>query len=473
MPAPFGPDDADDAAGRKGEGQAVHQQAVAEGLHDAGRLDDLVPQARTGRDRQLDLVGAPLGGLGLGHELVVGGDARLALALPGAGRHPDPLELALERRLPGAVGLLLGREACLLLLEPGGVVALPGDARATIELEDPAGDVVEEVAVVGHRHDRAGVHLQRPLQPGHRLGVEMVGRLVQEQQVGLGQEQPAQRHPPSLATRERPDVGVARREAERVHGDLEGAVELPGAGGIDLGLEVGLLGQQRVDVGVGVAEGGAHLVVPVDQLLGLAHTLGHVPGDVLGLVELRLLRQVPHREPRGQPGLTGEPVVLARHDPQQRRLARAVGADDADLRPRIEGEVDALEHLTIGRVEAREAAHGVDELGSHGDQCARCGAVLPRRRRVSGRVDQRIRLSLPSLTMPVAANQRAEASSASTAGRGAYPSSSRARLVSKDIREVDIRAASSGTDGCRRRSRPSTSSETAATARASDLGTLP
>ena len=232
---------------------------------------------------------------------------------------------------------------------------------------------------MGHRDDRAGVHLQRPLQPGHGLGVEMVGGLVQEEQVGLGEEQAAQRHPPSFATRQRGHVGVARREAERIHGDLEGPVELPCSGGIDLGLEVGLLGQQRIDVGVGVAEGGAHLVVPVDQLLRLAHSFGDVAGDVLGFVELRLLRQVADREPGGQPGLTREPVVLAGHDPQQRRLARAVGPDDADLRPWIEGEIDALEHLAIGRIEAREAAHGVDELGSHGDQCARCGAVPPRR----------------------------------------------------------------------------------------------
>src|SRR5271163_896181 len=87
--------------------------------------------------------------------------------------------------------------------------------------------------------------------------------------------------------------------------------------------------------------------------------------------------------------------------------------------------------------------------------------------------DQRILLNLLARTMPVSTNQRAEASSASTAGRGAYPSSSRARLLSKDIREVDMRAASSGTDGCRRKSFPSTSSETAATPRASELGTLP
>ena len=42
-------------------------------------------------------------------------------------------------------------EALLLLLEPGGVVALPRNAVAAVEFEDPLGDVVEEVAVVGHR----------------------------------------------------------------------------------------------------------------------------------------------------------------------------------------------------------------------------------------------------------------------------------------------------------------------------------
>ena len=173
---------------------------VAERLHDGGRVHDLVPQARAGRDRQLDLLGAPLAGFGLGHELVVRRDARLPLALPGSGRHPDPFELAFEGGLTGAVGLLLGGEARLFLLEPGGVVALPGDARTAVELENPAGHVVEEVAVVGHRDDRAGVHLQRPFQPGHGLGVEMVGGLVQEEQVGFGKEQAAERDPPSFTT---------------------------------------------------------------------------------------------------------------------------------------------------------------------------------------------------------------------------------------------------------------------------------
>ncbi len=53
-----------------------------------------------------------------------------------------------------------------------------------VELEDPLGDVVEEIAVVGDEDDRAGIFLQVPFEPGDALGVEVVGRLVQQQEVG-------------------------------------------------------------------------------------------------------------------------------------------------------------------------------------------------------------------------------------------------------------------------------------------------
>src|SRR6266481_7292087 len=97
----------------------------------------------------------------LGQQLIVGGEARLGLGLTGARRHPDPFQLALERPLAGAVLLLLLRQPLLLLLEPRGVVALPGDAGAAVELEDPARHVVEEVAIVGDGDDGARVLLEK------------------------------------------------------------------------------------------------------------------------------------------------------------------------------------------------------------------------------------------------------------------------------------------------------------------------
>ena len=83
-------------------------------------------------------------------------------------------------------------EPGLLLLEPARVVALVGDAAAAVELEDPAGHVVEEVAIVGDGDDGARVVLEDALEPRDRFGIEVVGGLVEQQEVGPRQQQPAQ-----------------------------------------------------------------------------------------------------------------------------------------------------------------------------------------------------------------------------------------------------------------------------------------
>ncbi len=174
-------------------------------------------------------------------------------------------------------------EARLLLLQPARVVALIGDALAAVELEDPAGDVVEEVAVVGDRDDRALVLGQVLLEPGDRLGVEVVGGLVEQQQVGRAQQQPAERHAPALAAGERAHVGVRRRQAQGVHRVFELRVEVPRVGRVDLRLDVAeLLGRL-----IGVV--GGQLVEAIEQRLGLGDAVLDVALDVLGLVEMGLL----------------------------------------------------------------------------------------------------------------------------------------------------------------------------------------
>src|SRR5690606_11744072 len=126
-----------------------------------------------------------------------------------------PFELLLDCALTRLLLLLLDREALLLLLEPGAVVALPRDAVAAVELEDPAGGVVEEVAVVRDRDDRAGIFRQIALEPRDRLGVEMVGRLVEQQHVGARQQEPAERDAAPLPARKMLHERVPRGEPER------------------------------------------------------------------------------------------------------------------------------------------------------------------------------------------------------------------------------------------------------------------
>ena len=77
------------------------------------------------------------------------------------------------------------REALFLLLQPRAVVALPRNTVAAVELEDPFGGVVEKIAIVGDRDHGSRELLQELLQPFHALRVEVVGRLVEQQHVGL------------------------------------------------------------------------------------------------------------------------------------------------------------------------------------------------------------------------------------------------------------------------------------------------
>ena len=156
-----------------------------------------------------------------------------------------------------------------------------GIALAAVELEDPAGDVVEEVPVVGHGDDRAGVLGEVALEPRDRLGVEVVRRLVEEEQVGRAEQQAAERDAAALAAGELRDVGVGGRQAQRVHRVLELRVEVPRVGRLDLVLDAGHL------VGGLVAVVHRELVEPVEQRLRLGDAVLDVALDVLGLVELR------------------------------------------------------------------------------------------------------------------------------------------------------------------------------------------
>ena len=148
--------------------------------------------------------------------------------------------------------LALDLEALLLLLEVGRVVALVGVEAAAVDLGDPLGDVVEEVPVVGDGEHGAGVLRQVLLEPEHALGVEVVRGLVEQQEVGLLQQQLAERDAALLTAGEELDLGVARRGAQRVHRLLELRVEVPAVGGVDLVLQLRHLGAERVVVGVGV-----------------------------------------------------------------------------------------------------------------------------------------------------------------------------------------------------------------------------
>ena len=165
------------------------------------RLEDLAAQARPHGNLDVGEVDL-LRGESLGLHLLVALEARATLGLASLGAGAHPLELGLH--LLGAAGVLLvlRLEARCLLLEVGGVVALVGVELPAVHLADPLGHVVEEVAVVRDGHDGTGIGMEELLEPEDRLRVEVVGRLVEEQQVGSLEKQAAQRHAATLASGE-------------------------------------------------------------------------------------------------------------------------------------------------------------------------------------------------------------------------------------------------------------------------------
>src|SRR6185503_20268929 len=317
-------------------------------------------------------------------QLLEAGEAGLGLGAPRAGIRADPLELGLDRALPRHFLLFLDREPLLLLLEPRAVVALPRNAVAAVELEDPAGDVVEEVTIVRDRDDGAGEVLQESLEPRDGLGIQVVRRLVEQQHVGVRQEQAAQRDAAALSARQRLHARIPRRQAQRIGGDVELAFELPAADRVDGVLELALLLEQLVHLVVAhrLGELVADLVESLDELHLIRDAFLDDGADVLVWVERGLLRQEADLDAGLRARFALELRVDAGHDLEQRRLARAVQAEDADLRAGEEAQADVAKDVALRRNDLADAVHREDVLGHDSRGCERGSDY---RRRARGR----------------------------------------------------------------------------------------
>src|SRR5581483_11561110 len=126
---------------------------------------------------------------------------RLAQAGAGLDRTPstplEPLELdsvRFHRRVAEAALLVL-----LVVLE---IALEPFHVAVALERQDVSGHAVEEEAVMADNHGAAGEVLQRR----QRLRIEIVGRLVEEEQVAALFEHLGEVHAVPLATRQEPHL---------------------------------------------------------------------------------------------------------------------------------------------------------------------------------------------------------------------------------------------------------------------------
>ncbi len=107
---------------------------------------------------------------------------------------------------------------------------------------------------MGDDEDGARIFAQMMLEPVHAFGIEMVGGLVEQQQIGPAQQKLGQRHAALFAARKIVDRGIARRAAHRIHRLLHLRFEVPQVLRVDhvlqlarlLGILIIIVGHQRV-----------------------------------------------------------------------------------------------------------------------------------------------------------------------------------------------------------------------------------
>jgi len=196
--------------------EAVDHDVVAVRAAQALELDH--DAAGLGRIREVEVDLLPLGWDLDDLDLVQGLDP--ALDLPGLGGLVA--ELVDERAgfvdlfLLPPVGLAQPLHGRRVLDDVLRVVAVVVGQRLEPDLGDPLDRGVEEVPIVGDEDHRARIVLEVFLQPVPRGQVEMVGRLVHEEEVRPGQQQLGQRDAHLPAARELlcPARLVGQREAE-------------------------------------------------------------------------------------------------------------------------------------------------------------------------------------------------------------------------------------------------------------------
>ena len=187
------------------------------------------------------------------------------------------------------------------------------------EVEDMVGHVVKEIALVADQQDRRRVRAQEILEPQHRFEIEVVRGLVEQQQVGLREQQRCQRHAHPPAAGEAFQRALLRGIVEAKSGQDPRRARRSGMGLdrdqplVDLSQAVGIM--------AGLAfrnQRGAFVVSGEDCLERGGITPRGILGDIADAAATR------HRH------LATVSLQHPGNHPHQRRLAGAVAPDQPD-----------------------------------------------------------------------------------------------------------------------------------------------
>ena len=210
---------------------------------------------------------------------------------------------------------------------------------------------------MGDEHHRAGIGGEKVLEPRNRVDVEMVGRLVEQQQLGLADQRPRQQDAPPPAAGEGLDDRF-RRQVEPRDDPLDALLEAPAVAFLEVVLQAAEAFEPRRGRVAGDLDGG---------MVILGHERGEIAEPFRHHIEHRLRRRQRHvlHQPRDR--MPGCRQTLPRSgcdrsidNLQQRGFAGAVAADQRNPFARLDLERRVFEQwkVTVGDGDAVENDEG-------------------------------------------------------------------------------------------------------------------
>jgi len=261
--------------------------------------------------------------------------AKTLLLLPVCG--PLLVQLAIDGRRVVAV------TACVFFQRVGDI----------IQRENARDRTIEERAIVRDDQHRARIAGEIAFQPLERNDVEVVGRLVEQQQVRLGQQQARQAQPRLLSTAQagdRPFVAHIRHAQSCQHSCRIRVPRTP-AERLEFGQRPVIVSHRSRQIPVD-SRGNDLCQMCEPRLRRLALSLRgreHIAHRGIRS-EFQRLRQVPGARGAGRKQhMTAVRGQLSRNDPQQGRFPRSVRADQPRGLAPVEREVDPIQDLHVAK----------------------------------------------------------------------------------------------------------------------------
>jgi len=251
LPAPLPPIIPTTEAFWNSHREVVNQHLIAKAFADIIKLNDLVAKAFA--RGYINFIGFVAGLELLRIQLVKASQSRFAFGLAALGILTHPFQFLLESLLSSGLLLRFGFQTADFAIEPSGIVAFIGNTVTAIQLENPAGDIVEEVAIVSYCNHGAGKFFEEFFQPEYRVCIQVVGGLVEQQHIGLRQQQSAQRNTATFTTGQGGDIRIPGWQAQGICSDIQGVIEIVCIPGFNDFFQLALTFSQSIKIRVGAA----------------------------------------------------------------------------------------------------------------------------------------------------------------------------------------------------------------------------